>query len=454
MNLMRSSLKRVSINSLIKILSFLRANGSVLQVCQSYIEERNTVISNSSASTAEALKFDSTTLDRYILKSARALTAGRPKLRAGLKPDPSKVCILATRTYDSGGHTECILRLMDFLADFKLYYIERNPVCSNPDRDSGKLKSLAERAETSLMTLERDSGRAVSELYEAIVSTNAGNVVSFIHPQDAVSAGVLGLLKEYTSIHIIYNVHADHLLNLGLSFADVVLVGRQASQKALARYLSRPPIISSVAPCYARTFTFDENDVREEKRKLGLSDDHYVTLTGCPAYKIFKDPDLPYWRLIKRLLTVEPKLKHIFISSLTVGQRRALEALFSDSPGLLERIIFLEPGARFPLYINVADLFIDSFPMGSALTHIDVIREKRPTIIKINDDDPFLSFQDYLYDGYEYCCHTPDEMFDSILYLLHNPNVRAEVGRKVFQFSEERYAFERLKVEMMSYLRL
>ncbi|MDR1656449.1 MAG: hypothetical protein LBT47_02685 [Deltaproteobacteria bacterium] len=456
MNLRRSVLKiasKLNVIPFIKAIQLLRANASLLKICSYYIRARNAIINNYlSEPTLTALQFDTTVLDRYILKSAQSLTSGLLD-RQSPELDPMRICILATRTYESGGHTECILRLMSFLADFELFFIECDSLYDDHTQGPDKLRKMANRAEIHLIHHQKDLGQTVAELYKTILETRARNLITFIHPHDAVSTAVLGLLKANTAVHVIYNVHADHLLNLGLSFGDAVLVGRQASQEALAQHLKRPPIIVSVSPSYDRTFIFDDNDIEEEKQRLGLDSDNYVTLTGCPAYKIFRDTNLPYWRLIKRLLIAEPKLKHLFISSLTVDQRRSLNSLFDDAPELLERVVFLEPGPRFPLYINASDLFIDSFPLGSALTHIDVIREKRPTVIKINDD-PFLSFQDYLYDKYKFNCHTVDEMFDSIIYLLHNPEVRAKIGWEVFQFSKERYSFTRLKNEVLSYLEL
>ncbi len=110
-------------------------------------------------------------------------------------------------------------------------------------------------------------------------------------------------------------------------------------------------------------------------------------------------------------------------------------------------MIFLDYQSNFNFFIQLSDLYIDSFPQGSALTLVDYIKHSKPDVIKICEENPIHSFETYLYDGYEYACKSPEEMFDKISKLISDKDEYAKISQKVRIFYLDRYNIDRVKKE-------
>lgn len=82
----------------------------------------------------------------------------------------------------------------------------------------------------------------------------------------------------------------------------------------------------------------------------------------------------------------------------------------------------------------MADIFIDSFPVSSALTQMDLMRNKVVTVVKINDKNPMLSFHEYQMPGYPYMYTRVSDMEDAILKLLHDRNTRQKIIEKNYKY--------------------
>ena len=93
----------------------------------------------------------------------------------------------------------------------------------------------------------------------------------------------------------------------------------------------------------------------------------------------------------------------------------------------------------------MSDLYVDSFPQGSALTLVDYIKNAKPVLIKVNKENPIKSFEEYLYPGYEYACNTVDEMLDGIGVLSDNKAEYLRVSEKVKNYYETNYALAKVK---------
>lgn len=357
-------------------------------------------------------------------------------------PEKIKVGFLATEIYEGGGHTELILRMSDLYRDYEQAYFESNFFQRKELIAVNKFRLIQEKMPVFRLPAKMSFKKRVSDLYRAITAAGVTHLIVMMHVNDIVGAAVLALLKKHGNIKIIYSNHADHLGALGCSFCDVVWTGRKVVLKYFPERIKVK--ILPVIPDYKED-GYGEADVTAEKKRLGIKPDEKVLLSGFAAYKIFQNGHPYYWELIKRLLAAKDNLRLIFISILTPEQMAVVKEIFGERKDLLERVIFMPPTSKFALYVKLSDLFIDSFPMSSALTHIDMIRQGKPTIIKVNDENPFMSFDCYLYDDYEYKCHTVDEMYEKALYLLNNEDEYKRMSAKVKAFYEKQYGYENLR---------
>ena len=94
---------------------------------------------------------------------------------------------------------------------------------------------------------------------------------------------------------------------------------------------------------------------------------------------------------------------------------------------------------EFEKFIQISDLYIDSFPQGTALTLIDCIKHKKPVVIKINEKDPIRSFEEYLYPNYEYAFKTSKGMFNGISKLANDKNEYEKTSENVWHFFKNKY---------------
>lgn len=425
------------------------ADQRFLRNCGRYIARLNKRITAASRYSDAILKSDCSVFDRAILKKAERLTKD-DGLEENVKMKADHVCFLASTIYDTGGHTELIVRMLALLKDFKTHFIEAN-CCGGKSGPLAphKTKLIEELAQTQILVRDKNIHKSVLSLYNAMLATKAKNIFVFIHPEDAISTAVLGLLKKRTDAHIIFIPHADHYLNLGMEFSDVILGGRAVTHARLPCYAEKFVPCPNI-PDFNGNFSFTKDEIAAERSRLGIAGEDYVSLTGCSAYKIFTDPALEYWHMMKKVLCAEPRLKHLFISDLGPKELSGLETIFADAPDALKRIIFLKQGARYKLYVEMMDVFIDSFPVGSSLAHLDAISANKITVIKINRDNPNFSFEACLYDGYEYAVDDAGQMHDKILHLLKDEAAREEIKNKISQYYKESYSPEVFKMKYTS----
>ena len=95
--------------------------------------------------------------------------------------------------------------------------------------------------------------------------------------------------------------------------------------------------------------------------------------------------------MIKRLLSKEKNLKHVIISQFDKNQQKIIDEIFAGSVEK-NRLTIIPYQTEFDKYFQCADLFIDSFPVGAALTQVDLMRNKVASVVKINKDNAYFSF--------------------------------------------------------------
>lgn len=376
--------------------------------------------------------FDTRNIDRQIENLISPFAAVKTQ------KDDKKIGFLATEIYDMGGHTKCIKDLAQSLSDHYqpiLFLIHKSVSIKSAPISLNLIQKYAQICgiDANFVSFKTKC----KDFSNQIIASNIKVLLSYIHPDDVFGTAVLAYLKHTTDIKIIYANHASHYPALGMSFADLILEGMPTTEKITheKRHITNTKIIGLQSLSKDETTYYSDSERKELRNSLGIKSDEYVTMSGGAPYKFFDTPKKSaYFEMIKDILVQEPKLKHIIISQFNRQQNAVIDNIFLQSPELKSRIIFIPYQANFDKWFQAADVFIDSFPVSSALTQIDLMRNKVASVVKINTENPLLSFHEYQMPNYPYMFKKVADMEQSVLDLLHNPQKRKDITEKNYKY--------------------
>ena len=392
--------------------------------------------------------FNSRQLEHCIGHCAEAITADiRPVNANNMAAD--SVGILASTIFDIGGHTECLMRFAEsFYEEYKLQLFLTN------SHGSSKVEAKTKYAylQTILAVNDADdNGASYSEkiryLINKILASEIKIIFVYMHMDDVVSCAVLSFIAKHTDIKVVFINHGDHTFSLGFEFSDLIIELRRQGQFITQHF--RKKLNTTIIPLQGVTSdkckTYSDEELQAKRGELGLSVDDLVSLSGFSSYKVFKDKRNYYLHFIKNLLQNEPKLKHVLVTELSEKHKKKIRRVFQGNEQLLDRLLVIDRVVEFDLLLQVADVFIDSFPLGSALVHIDAIRNRLPTVIKKNSRNELYTFYNYLYDDYEYAIENVDEMLTKSLSLIRNKDERLRIAEKGYAHYLNTYDFATIK---------
>lgn len=351
------------------------------------------------------------------------------------KTMPNRVAFLATRLYNSGGHSKCIDNVAKLLSeDYQTaLFLTQKKSCVEEAKTM-----LAEIAKhTSVVDTDVDSGGApykLQSLFKQITEFSPKVLFVYIHTNDVLAAALLALLKKYTNIKIFYSNHSSHKPALGFRFADIILEGMPSTLYFTHKFRKHEKC--TLNGLYGgkkeNIPSYNLQQVAEERANYGIAADNYFTLSGGASYKFFEGKGSAYFEMIRFLLIKEPKLIHVIATKLSKQQQELVEGIFKDRQ-LRKRLIIVPFLEDYLLTFKSCDVYIDSFPVGGALTHIDLMKIQTPTVVKINSNNAVYSFHEYLPADYAYMYEDIDEMVKGIVFLLHNQAERSKATAQLYR---------------------
>lgn len=352
-----------------------------------------------------------------------------------------KILILNSEIYDRGGHTEVAMRYIEAFKDEYLinFYLTTIGNLSNETAPSKSkhIKNIVNDYYESSDNLGFDE--KVIELYHYVIDNKITTINVNMFMFDTVACAALGILKKYTNINIVFWNHGDHWYSLGTDFADVILTRIQNGQ-AITPYLKdkkniiQPPFLESTN----KINEYSKNDINKIKEELNIPIDAFVTMTGCELQKLNK----AYFELVKNLLYQNKNLYHLFICTIKDEKKQEIKNKIGENSG---RLIIIDFVPNFDFYIQLSDLYVDSFPQGSALTLVDCIKHSKPVVIKVNKKEPIRSFEEYLYKDYEFACETSKLMEERIYEMINDKIKYGQSSKKVRSFYCEKYDINKVK---------
>jgi len=390
--------------------------------------------------------FNTQDLDSVIMHVSTLIYSTLPSPEKSVSvPDNGAIGCIVTELYVTGGHSPCVTRFVASVCDeyhtFCFITKPRSEINNGGDGLAETSTVIYSKTKKNQMVLN------IVSIYQNIVSSGVSVLFFFVDKSDMASAVLLSMLKQYTAVKLIIYNQSDHFPYLGAVFSHLVLDFRPESQAVSLNERLAPA--SKIIPLQCGKANEDrylsDNALRSLRQKIGINDEDFFTLTGCSSYKLLLNDDFTYFEVIKALLTEEPRLKHVIMSDFTDEQHLKIKAVFHGAEEAFSRLIFQPLVADYEKHFQACDVFIDSFPVGSALTHIDMMRFKKPTVVKINKQQPLYSFEFYLPEGYPYVYSDVEAFKQGVRTLIKDKCERQRMGEFLHNYYLETHEFDAVK---------
>lgn len=384
------------------------------------------------------LIFDMKYLDERISKFADKIYSKNQKLFIKQASYVSVVGFMASELYDLGGHTPCLVNLAESLYENKKMPLFITRINSTYKRGKRTMNKLAKCCD--IFGVDFHSYKFVSsliELYNKIVQNPPKVMFLYVHQHDILATALIHLLKVNTDIKFAFFDHASHFPNLGMTMANIIIEELTYTAKTLVekRHITDIPYrkcgLQSKRKEDVKYYLKEELD--KKRKELGVKEKELLTVSGGSSYKYFEENGSTHYEMIKEILEKTPNLKHLAITNLTPEQVQIVDRIFENSPDAKKRLIFHQLTPQFDILFQCADLFIDSFPISSAMTQIDLMGMKVPTVVKINLENPTWTFHEYMPEDYPYMYERVEDMEKGILYLLSNKEERKKIAENNYQ---------------------
>lgn len=363
----------------------------------------------------------------------------------------NNIMILYSMIYDTGGHTEFALRFIDIMKD---EHSITNFILGITGYSCGencsyfapiKYKKMSDTCDTIDVSMIRNLDEKLINFFNTLIEKNIGTIFVNIHPDDYFGALLLKVVKK-SNIKVIYINHADQCPFIaGINYSDVIIT-RKINNHSISKNVDEniPTeeflFLERDIDSYRK---YDEVELYDFKKSLNIDENAVVSITACPFGKI-KSENNNYLNLIKKLLIENKNLFHILIGINEENNIRFIKNYINDD-SIMERLKVLPSTTEFDKYLQISDIFIDSFPQGVALTLLDCMRNRVVPIVKVNSVEPVLSFQMYMPENYVYNCFTEEMMYKIITNICQNKNIINDIAKENYAYYKHKYDINSVK---------
>lgn len=401
----------------------IRKGSIVLRLLDIPVWKKKTELSELFQKVRENKNFDTRDLDNKIDRLCPDVDFAK------LPVNKSRIAYLITELYDAGGHTKCVREQVCCLNGSYEQHVFFTKISRSYDLAPSAMSELAKNAVLSGEDISFIGWKKkLLKLFYKIADFNPSVLFVFIHPDDIFGTMLLSLLKKHTGIKLIYCPHASHYPNLGVSFADATLEALPTAAFITQHYrhFDRTVFVPMMSKKAEDFPSFSDEDIAAERKKIGIGENDLCTMSGAGAYKFFDGETSEYFRTIKKLLERNHNVTHVILSHFDNAQQNIIDKIFADSEAK-KRLIILPFSTKYELFFKCADVFIDSFPVSSALTMIDLMRLKVPYVVKINCENAHWSFHEYQSPDYPYMFEKADDLLKGVEKLLSDKAERDRI---------------------------
>lgn len=400
--------------------------------------------------------FDMRCIDRLIAQLANKIYKKYENCFDSFNGFKYDVGYFATELYNVGGHTACLINLAKSVIHEKTgaLFLSRmgNSIHEAPDA----IKELTDIMDVHGITFcSHDFVSAVIDLYNKIIVNCPRVAITYTHMDDLLFAAVAHLVKKNTGMKIIFFDHASHFPTVGMGNADMILHGMETTRQiAITKRHIRVPcrIVGLQSVKRGETKIYTRQQIAAERRKIGIPMNAPLVVSGGVSYKFFDNNTSEFFETACDMLVRNKKLYIMVITDLDESQQEIISNIFADHTDALNRLIIHPRTRNFEILFQCADVFMDSFPISAAMTQIDLMRMRVPTVVKINRKNPLYSFHEYMPTNYPYMFEKASDLANGILYLLDNPDARKKLIADNYDFWEKTYEETIVKNKYLSFI--
>lgn len=384
----------------------------------------------------KVLDFDMSSLDKEICEFAENIYKKNKNKFNKFTNHNNKIGFLASTLYDTGGHTPCIINLTHSMLESEKNILLLSKIKQSQKKAPKAMKKLENYC--YLTGVEYNAFNFTDTLikgYNKLINDLPRVIFLYLAQHDIYSTALVYLLKKNTNTKFIFANHASHFPNLAITLADVILEGGALSTKITneKRKLFNTKIVGIQSKKEGETKYYSKEELLKIRQSLDIEKNDLMTISGGASYKFFENNKSEYFEMIKKMLIAKKDLKHVIMSNLNKDQEDIINKIFEDKE-LRKRLIILPLSPDYEKFFQASDLYIDSFPISSALTQVDMMRLKVPSVVKINTQNPEWSFYEYMPPKYPYMFENVKELFSSIIDLLENKEKRDEIVKSNYEF--------------------
>lgn len=220
---------------------------------------------------------------------------------------------------------------------------------------------------------------------KTIANAWAETVVLYTHPNDPVPCVAFG--DGGGPPIVLYN-HADHVFWLGSTIADLVIDLRPSGQDVTLQ--RRGVRRSEILPIPLRPRTLAAGSREESRRALGITAETRLLLSIGTSYKFEPYGEFDFPRLLAKTLQGVDHVKLLVIGP--SADEACWQEAFDLSAGKVQAI-----GVQKDLsaYYQAADLYLESFPVGSLIASLDAVLYGVPVFRALHPPLPVLCLDRY-----------------------------------------------------------
>jgi len=356
------------------------------------------------------------------------------------------ILFLASEFYESGGHSKCVLNLAKLLQKDYNSHVFLTRLHNTEQKAPVLLQQLQQWASVEGANSGcPDYHKQIKTAFEHIVQVAPKVVFVFAHMDDVFSTLLLALIKQHTSIKIIYFNHGSHFPALGFAFADLVLEGMPTTHYVTKHFrgIDKCHVVGLPDQAKEDIVYISAEEKASLRERLGLEPHHVLLMSAGTGYKFFEGETSPYFAMLNEILSQDEHSHWVIFSEFNPTEHAIIKQHVDAKNRNRLKIRPFTP--QYRAYFQACDVYVDSFPVSGALMQVKLMGLKVPTVVKINRGNALTSFHEYFDASFPYLCENVDAMKAGILELLYHPEKRHNAVEQNFQHYLSHYEAEAVR---------
>lgn len=282
---------------------------------------------------------------------------------------PGTILHVMTSAYLTGGHTRIVERWIANSPSEETHSVVL--IDQDPTQPHSLLEDLVKTRGGRILQLPPVSLINKGVILRAL-SRGAAKIVLHVHMNDPVP--ILAYGTPLFKVPVIFFNHASHLFWIGASITDLCanISWWSCAFSQRRRGITRTAMLP--IPVYAESISIPREDAR---RTLGVAAEARVIVTMASEYKYDRYQAFDFFLFLLRITADHPE--RIVMAIGPSPAHPIWELLQKISHGRIRPCGEI-PFPQIGVYLSTADLYIESFPFGSATALLDVANLGIPTL--------------------------------------------------------------------------